>query len=363
MRRTHRRGAVPRAVAAPAHGGETAMPPLPPRLRGMRFLIVAPSFQPWDLGRYCELLLEQDGLRCDTFACGDRPTRDDEAALLEAVRRLRPHIVLALKLQGISPATLAALRRRAFVALWYVDCFGDFVPQWLAPLLAHVDLFLTTARGMVPRYARRTAAPVRWVYEGVHLPSFPRLNESPARLAAYRSQVAFVGNIRHADRPKPAPRERLLHAVHRRFDLRVWGPQGLPASPRTRRLALTEWPAYNRELVRICQSADVVLGINEVNTVERYFSNRTFLTLASGGFHLTRYVPGLEHMFENHRHLVWFGSDSECLELIDHYLRRPRERRIIARQGRAWTRQRYSMRRSLRRIFAAIDTLLPRRSA
>ena len=51
-------------------------------------------------------------------------------------------------------------------------------------------------------------------------------------------------------------------------------------------------------------------------SVERYFSNRTFLTLAAGGFHLTHYVPGLETMFENHRHLVWYRSDEECLELI-----------------------------------------------
>ncbi len=334
---------------------------VPPRLARLRYLIVAPAFQAWDLGRYCERLLRADRLACATFAYGERPGAEQETRLLEAVQQFRPHIVLALKLQGIRPQTLAAIRRHAFVALWYVDCFGEFVPRWLAPLLAHVDIFFTSAAGLVPLYQRHTAAPVRWVYEGVHLPSFPRLRESTERLAAYRSEVAFVGNVRHSVTATPATRQRLLLAVHRRFDLRIWGPQGLPLDARTRRLRVTEWPAYNRELARICAAAAIVLGINEVNTVERYFSNRTFLTLASGGFHLTRYVPGLERMFENRRHLVWFHSDDECLELIRYYLPRPRARHAIARRGQAWTRRRYGMRRSWRRILAAIDDVYPRR--
>jgi hypothetical protein len=324
-------------------------------------MIVAPGFQPWDLGRYCERLLRADGLACATFAYGDRPGDEEDARLRQAVRQFRPHIVLGLKLQGIRPQTLMAIRRQAFVALWYVDCFGEFVPRWLAALLRHVDAFFTTADGLLPMYRRHTSAPVRWLYEGAHLPSFPLRREPAERLAAYRSEVAFVGNVRHAPTDVPAERERLLHAVHRRFDLRIWGPQGLPPDARTKPLEITEWPAYNRELVRICSAASIVLGINEVNTVERYFSNRTFLTLACGGFHLTRYVPGLETMFENRRHLVWFHSDVECLDLIRYYLARPRARRAIARAGQAWARRHYSMHRSLRRMLSAIDEVYPGR--
>lgn len=337
------------------------MPALPSRLARLRYLIVAPELRAWDLGRYCERLLRADRLACETFAYGDRPDAEQETRLLDAVRRFRPHIVLALKLEGIRPQTLAAIRARAFVALWYVDCFGEWVPRWLAALLAHVDLFLTSANGMVPAYRRHTAAPVLWVYEGVHLPSFPRLHRSTARLAAYRSEVAFIGNVRHSSTNVPAARERLLHAVQRRFDLRIWGPQGLPADARMKRLKVTEWPAYNAELVRVCNAAAIVLGINEVNSVDRYFSNRTFLTLAGGGFHLTHYVPGLESLFENRRHLVWFHSDDECLDLIRYYLHHPRERRAIARAGQAWTRRRYGMRRSWRRILAAIEEVYPGR--
>jgi hypothetical protein len=48
-------------------------------------------------------------------------------------------------------------------------------------------------------------------------------------------------------------------------------------------------------------------------------------------------------------------------DLIEHYLQRPRARRAIARAGQQWTRRRYGMRRSWRRILAAIDAIYPRR--
>ena len=115
------------------------------------------------------------------------------------------------------------------------------------------------------------------------------------------------------------------------------------------------WPAYNAELVNVCQASAIVLGINTVNTVELYFSNRTFLTLASGGFHLTHYVPALETMFENHRHLVWFQSDDECLELTAFYLKRPAARRRIAEAGRRHVRQRYGMHRQFTTMLRLVD--------
>ena len=115
------------------------------------------------------------------------------------------------------------------------------------------------------------------------------------------------------------------------------------------------WPAYNAELVNVCQASAIVLGINTINTVELYFSNRTFLTLASGGFHLTHYVPALETMFENHRHLVWFQSDDECLDLAAFYLKRPAARRRIAEAGRRHVRRRYGMHRQFTTMLRLVD--------
>lgn len=62
-------------------------------------------------------------------------------------------------------------------------------------------------------------------------------------------------------------------------------------------------------------------------------SNRLYNILASGGFCLTRYYPGLEKQFENKKHLVWFKDLQEAKELIDYYLKNTIERNEIAKNG------------------------------
>jgi spore maturation protein CgeB len=208
---------------------------------------------------------------------------------------------------------------------------------------------------------------VDWLLEGVYLPAFPDLAASRAQGRLYGSDVAFVGSVLHPpvrDRRLAGHRRRLLDRLSRRYRVTVWGPQRRPGSARALgvpRCRVVRWPAYHDELVKICRASAVVLGINTVNSVELYFSNRTFLTLASGGFHLTHYVPGLERLFENHRHLVWYRSDDECLDLCRHYLARPAARRRIAAAGRRLVRRRFGMARQLSRLLRLVARHAPPR--
>jgi hypothetical protein len=64
-----------------------------------------------------------------------------------------------------------------------------------------------------------------------------------------------------------------------------------------------------------------------------YTSNRLYNILSSRGFCLVAYFPGLEELFENHEHLVWFRTLDEAAELAKHYLDRPRERDKIRTAG------------------------------
>jgi hypothetical protein len=68
--------------------------------------------------------------------------------------------------------------------------------------------------------------------------------------------------------------------------------------------------------------------------IRNFTSVRTFRSLMSGAFVLIRYFPGMEDLFINHKHLAWFKSHEEGLELIDYYLKRDQEREDIARNGR-----------------------------
>jgi len=324
-------------------------------------LIAARSCFEWDLAAYVADALTRDGVGVAVFEY--RTYESPEAAgdaLVDAVRERRPDLLLGLKLDAIAPAALARVRALGVpVALWYVDCFTPEVPEWIVPLLAHVDTFFTTAEGLVDAYQAFCPAPVRWLCEGVHLPAFPMV---PTIAARYRSDVAFLGNVFQPPVPDETlalRRLRLLSRVGERFDLRVWGPQspdfdrhGDPLPFRTVR-----WPAYNEECAKVCRASAVVLGVNTVDNVRRYFSNRTFLTLASGGFHVTGYVPGLETMFDNGRHLVWYRSDDECIDLIAYYLDRPAERTAIAVEGQRHVRERYHLAGQVRTLLAYLDEL------
>ncbi len=326
---------------------------------GPRILVVAPAFLAWDLGVYVTRLLAARDTEVRPFAyrgLGDRTLANQR--LLDVVADYRPDIVLGLKMGLIEPDTVARLRDQGVVVLlWYVDCFTGEIPDQIARLVPVVSAVLTSAKGMLPKYAALSQTPAYWVYEGVYLPAFSEVEVPEAQRGLYGSQIAFIGNVFHppvADETIALHRYRLLTKVCSRFELKVWGGQG---DPDTRQrwqnpCPIIEWPAYHEELVKICTSTAIVLGTNTVNDVELYFSNRTFLTLACGGFHLTHYVPALEEMFTNHHHLVWFHSDEECLDLIDFYLARPDERRRIAAEGKAWVRAHYGMERQVDGILA-----------
>ncbi|HZQ06997.1 MAG TPA: glycosyltransferase [Anaerolineae bacterium] len=325
-----------------------------------KFLIVGPTFYEWDLGFYLQQLLREQDLNCRAFAYLPFPSdAQANAELVRRVREWRPDFILGIQLEQITPESLQRIRRLGTrIVHWYVDCFTPQVPLWIKPLLREVDLFLTSARGMLPKYRAFTAAPVHWMYEGVYLPAYPSLAPTRAVRRAYGSPVAFIGSIFQPPvRNQQLARRRLelFTRIGARYPLRVWGPQvRLPQSPS---FQITRWPTYHQDYVRVCRSSAIMLGVNTVNSVELYFSNRTFHTLASGGFHLTEYVPSLEELFENQRHLVWYKTDEECLELIAYYLKRPTARARIAEQGREFTRRRYSMRHQLNKILNLLKTL------
>ncbi|MFI5322338.1 MAG: glycosyltransferase [Thermodesulfobacteriota bacterium] len=330
-------------------------------MRNKKILIAAPLFLEWDLGSYLLSILRTKHIECDTFAYQPfKSFPEAERELLRKVEEYKPDIVLGLKLDRIGAGALRIIRSMgSIVALWYVDCVDDNVPEWIKPLHKEADIFFTTAQGMVSKYREVSDTPSYWLYEGARLPSFPlrALNGKPKKI--YMSRVAFVGSIYYYDEHGEVVTERegFLKRVSERFDLKIWGPQGV-RDARERWGAgypAVEWPAYNAELVSVCEGADIVLGTNTTNSVECYFSNRTFITLASGGFHLTHYVPGLETMFENRKHLVWYDTEEECFRLIDYYLQRPGLRRRIALEGRTWVRRRYSMTRQVNKMLRLVE--------
>ncbi len=144
-----------------------------------------------------------------------------------------------------------------------------------------------------------------------------------------RRDVLFVGGPGAGGQRAP-----LLAEVARHFDLEVRGPGWDAYRERYPHLRVGR-PIDNAGFRRVCASSRIVLGMNQVNGDYLYFSNRTFLTLACRAFHLTHYVPGLETVFTDGRHLAWYRDTEECLTQLRRYLDDARGREQIAAEGHA----------------------------
>ncbi len=152
--------------------------------------------------------------------------------------------------------------------------------------------------------------------------------------------VVFVGNNNQASRLP------LLKKLAGLFNLKVfgcgWEETGLNFGN----------PVYGKEFSKICGKAKINIGILDTQWthLETYFSNRLINTLATGSFYIQRYTQGLEKVFANRRHLVWYTNDNELIELIKYYLVNEKEREEIAAEGQRQVCQNYTYEKSVKRI-------------
>lgn len=127
----------------------------------------------------------------------------------------------------------------------------------------------------------------------------------------YNDRVIFIGNLSH---PVYHNNRREVLNRLRQFGLMIIQNQGT-----------------TYEMGDLYRKIPISLSISLPK--QEYTSNRLYNILASGGFALVRYFPGIEKQFTNHRHLVWFETPDEAERLARYYINHPGKRKGIAEQG------------------------------
>jgi Glycosyl transferases group 1 len=245
---------------------------------------------------------------------------------LARIERFRPDFVF-IHAHDVSQEVFDALAPRFRTVLFTPDCWRSPLPEEELFLARRVDLLLTVARGQIAEFEAAGVRRAAYLAEAHD----PRIHHPVASAGPeWQSDVAYIGKASAANELHQT-RASLVPEVAKRFDTKVYGRgwEGLGITPARAEV----YPEHYR---LVCRGAKIVLGRDWRDDCEWYFSNRTWFTLGCEGFLLTNYAPGLEELFENHRHLVWYRSPAECLELIGHYLGRPDERRRIAAEGHAY---------------------------
>ena len=243
-----------------------------------------------------------------------------ESRVRRAWRRTRPDLVFVFG-QDLPRNLLEEFRRESRVVLWVEESLED-VDRTQVEYFALADLVCMSNPGRFAWLAEQGLDNMVFLMSGFS-PTFHR----PVVGRAAQREVAFIGG------PGPRGRRvRFLAEVSRQFDTEIFGRGWEPFAGDCPRLRLRR-AVGNRGFARICASSKIVLGLNSISHERLYFSNRTWLTLACGGFHVTEYVPGLEEVFDCGEHLVWYRDLDDALEQIQNYLGRDAERKRVAAAG------------------------------
>lgn len=239
--------------------------------------------------------------------------------ILSQLRTFNPHIVFVYS-QDIPLGVLEKVAAWGMVTILYYEDWSPEVPSSMAEKGKLVNFFLVTNKGMHEKY--KAAGIKNPIY---FIGACDQYDHRPRRpiLPLWKSDVAFIGKARPGE-----ARLTLVKRFQENFSVKVYGRNWSEFGLRSTLKSVTP-----RGYGLICGGAKIVLGADITNQVDGYWSNRLWLTLGSGGFFLTAYVQGMEHFFENKKHLVWYHSPEECLMLAQEYMDKPEDRRAIARQG------------------------------
>jgi len=264
--------------------------------------------------------------------------------LRRVARSFRPDLVLVWK-SCISVSLLAELAGSCKTTLFCHDALTP-PPEELYKRARLTDIFLLTNSGQLEMYAKAgVKRPVFWP-DACDVEVYHPVESPPDYL---RSDVAFIGA------PRTTWRQQVLSAVDREFELEIWGSRWEKLASRYRGVQGRE--VLPDQYAAICAGAKVMLGCDGTTGLAHYFSNRTWFTLGCRGFLLTNYSPGLETFFENHRHLVWYHSPDECVDLLRHYLPRDDDRLRIAHAGCELVRTKHTYVHRAQELIKLIDDL------
>lgn len=103
---------------------------------------------------------------------------------------------------------------------------------------------------------------------------------------------------------------------------------------------------------KICVGDSLCLGFNH----KLYHSDRVPETLGRGGFLIHPYIPGLEKLYRDKEHLVFYKyNDWDGLKrTIDYYLEHDDERETIRKRGQEWVKQHHTYRHRMTRVVCKV---------
>lgn len=262
-------------------------------------------------------------------------------------RRFQPDTVFVF-FRDLPELLASEFRRTARLVIWCEEAL-EVLDGSIVDYFAQADLVCLSNPARFGWLRERGLDNMAFLMSGFS-PRFHR----PSPVQQKVRDVAFIGGP-----GRRGQRAAFLAEISKHFETDVYGlhwDRWRELHPNLR----IHGPIDNRGYSRVCASSRIVLGVNEINSDDYYFSNRTFLTLGCGAFHLTHYVPKLENVFRYGEHLAWYRDEQEAMQQIEYWLPRIDERTRIAAGGHAEVMQHHQYYHRVARILHWLQHGLPR---
>lgn len=233
----------------------------------------------------------------------------------------QPDVILVLAFRNLDSQTLEMLRAavpEAVLAGWYSDPL-DGITEASMDIFRKLDVFMASGGGArLEEVGRACRIPAAFIPN----PCDPDIERRHPVEEKDRCELLFTGKLGHKGCGTDPSRGELIPTLIERYGMTVFGALGE---------ATVLGMSYFR---RIC-GAKIALSINATNDIRMYHSDRLINYLGCGAFVLAKAVPDSHLLFEDYKHLRYFSSNQECLELVDYYLKHEDEREKIAAGGMA----------------------------
>ncbi len=220
-------------------------------------------------------------------------------------------VVITSVPQLISPQFWS--RVKCLKVAWYFDWLKIWGREkTYLPSLKHFDLVISTDGIENDLYTGMNRI---WLPHAVDTRHYKPSRGEPSH------DVGFIGH------PYSGRRIRFLRGLKTRFDFKLMGEH---------------CECWGKNYGVACSMVKIMVGDNFINTVPGYWSDRVYLSLASGAFLLYPRVPLLETHFTDGEHLVFYDDERDLYKKIGYYLPRDAERKQIAEAGMKHCRERHN---------------------
>lgn len=243
------------------------------------------------------------------------------------IREKNVDCILMNKAESITPDDILYWKKDGVkIAYWYGDMRDD-IADYVSNKLKYIDLFLTNSDDK--KYIEKISSlgieknKIFFSHTATDLSVFRKYDDVKEIY-----DVSFFGSNYYNKFEDGNIRTNFIKKLNseKKYKIKVYGNgwNGLVNSSK---------PVYGKDFSVEASKTKIILGFSSFLNKHLYTSNRIWNSMACG-FYLVNKFNGINDLFENKKHLVWFENYDEMKNLICYYLEHSQERRRIFEYGR-----------------------------